>query len=86
MLEWYRIMTHTVTSCKVHLVWCTKYKYKVLKWEIQRRCRDIIRQTCKWMDIVIFKVSGKFRLHTSGSRISTKVVNKWDSKETEMKK
>ena len=55
MLEWYRIMSHTVTSCKIHLVWCTKYRYKILKWEIQKRCRDIIRQSCEWMDIVILK-------------------------------
>ena len=55
MLDWYRIVGHTVTSCKIHLVWCTKYRYKVLKWEIQRRCRDIIRQTCEWMDVVILK-------------------------------
>ena len=55
MLEWYRILSHTVTSCKVHLVWWTKYRYKILKWEIQLRCRDIIRQTCDSMDIQILK-------------------------------
>ena len=64
MLEWYRTLSHTVTSCKIHLVWCTKYRYEVLRWEIQVRCRDIIRQTCENMDIVILRwVVSKDHVH-----------------------
>lgn len=55
MLDWYRQWSHTMTSFKVHLVWCTKYRYKVLKWPIKIRCREIIRQICNAFDIVIIK-------------------------------
>lgn len=29
-----------------HLVWSTKYRYKVLSGDVHRRVRDIIRQVC----------------------------------------
>ena len=47
---------HTVYEVKVHLVWVTKYRYHVLQGEIQKRCRDILRQVCDANDIRILKV------------------------------
>lgn len=55
MFDDYRTWGHTITGLKVHLVWCTKYRYKVLKWDIKARCRDIIRQICNSLDINILK-------------------------------
>lgn len=55
MLEWYRAWSHTMTSMKVHIVWCTKYRYKILKWDMKSRCRTLIKQICDSMDIVILK-------------------------------
>jgi putative transposase len=55
MFEWYRTGSHTVTSLKAHIVWCTKYRYKVLTWDIKVRCRDIIKQICDSLDINILK-------------------------------
>lgn len=40
---------------KVHIVWATKYRKKVLKGELQIRCRDLIIQTCKANDIAVIK-------------------------------
>ena len=34
-----------------HLVWVTKYRYHVLQGEVQKRCRDILRQVCDPDDI-----------------------------------
>jgi putative transposase len=39
----------------VHIVWSTKYRYSVLKGEVQLRCRDLIRQVCDSMDVRILK-------------------------------
>ena len=38
--------SHTVTRLTVHLVWVTKYRYHVLKGEVQKRCRELIIQVC----------------------------------------
>ncbi|MBQ8095394.1 MAG: transposase, partial [Clostridia bacterium] len=31
---------------KVHFVWCTKYRYKIIEGQIALRCRELIRQGC----------------------------------------
>ncbi len=51
----YRKSTHTVHDLKVHLVWITKYRYKVLTKQVGVRIRDIIRQTCELNDIEIIQ-------------------------------
>jgi putative transposase len=51
----YRLGSHTVYDIKYHVVWVTKYRYKVLVGEIAARARDIIRQVCMAREIRIFK-------------------------------
>lgn len=46
---------HTVTRLTVPMVWVTKYRYQVLKGEIQKRCRELIIQICDAEDIRILK-------------------------------
>ncbi len=46
---------HTVFYHRYHLVWITKYRYKVLKGALRERLREIIRQTCDEMGITIIK-------------------------------
>jgi putative transposase len=47
--------SHTVYQLQVHVVFCTKYRYRVLRGEIQERCRDLIRQVCDRLDVRILK-------------------------------
>jgi len=42
----YRSSSHTVHDLRVHLIWITKYRYKVLTKEVGVRTREIIRQAC----------------------------------------
>ncbi len=51
----YRKSTHTVHDLKVHSVWFTKYRYKVLTKPVGVRIRDIIRRTCEVNDIEIIQ-------------------------------
>ncbi len=37
---------HCVFYHRYHLVWSTKYRYKVLLGDVRQRVRDIIRQVC----------------------------------------
>ena len=56
--------SHSIHQLHVHLVWSTKYRYEVLRGDIQVRCRDIIRQTCDSLDIQILKgVVSKDHVH-----------------------
>jgi putative transposase len=40
----YRKASHSVFRLEVHVVWATKYRYKVLKGDIALRIRDLIRR------------------------------------------
>ena len=51
----YRLGSHTVYDLKYHVVWVTKYRYKVLTGEIAVRARDVIRQVCMAREIRIIK-------------------------------
>lgn len=56
--------SHSVYELHVHIVWSTKYRYGVLRGDVQLRCRDLIRQVCDSMDIRILKgVVSKDHVH-----------------------
>ena len=56
--------SHSTHQMHFHLVWSTKYRYDVLRGDIQTRCRDLIRQTCDTLDIQILKgVVSKDHIH-----------------------
>lgn len=56
--------SHSIHQLHVHLIWSTKYRYEVLRGDIQIRCRDLIRQTCDTLDIQILKgVVSKDHVH-----------------------
>ena len=48
-----RFNGHTVSRLTVHIVWVTKYRYKVLEGDIKVRCRTLIKQICDAEDIAI---------------------------------
>jgi len=53
MEKYNRLGNHTVTRLSVHIVWVTKYRYKVLKGDIQKRARELIIQMCDTEDVQI---------------------------------
>lgn len=45
-------------------MWSTKYRFQVLKGEVQIRCRDLLRQSCDSLDVQILKgVVSKDHVH-----------------------
>ncbi len=44
---------HTVSRLSAHIVWVTKYRFKVLEGDIKIRCRTLIKQICEAEDIAI---------------------------------
>lgn len=60
----YRRNSHTVSRMSAHIVWVTKYRYGVLKGDIQQRCRDLIIQICDSENVQILKgVVSKDHVH-----------------------
>ena len=51
----YRKTAHSVYDLKCHIVWITKYRKPVLRGEIGLRLRELIRQTCRQLDVYIEK-------------------------------
>ena len=39
----YRHSAHAVYDLKYHVIWITKYRYKILRGRIAERARDLIR-------------------------------------------
>ena len=40
----YRTTNKTIYSCQYHVIWCTKYRRKVLDTQIQGRLKQLIRE------------------------------------------
>ena len=51
----YRKTAHATFDLKYHLVWITKYRKPVLRGEIGLRLRELVRQTCRQLDVEIVK-------------------------------
>ena len=54
-MQHYRKTSHTVYDIKYHLVWITKYRKKILKGELAKRVRELIREVCKANEVEIIK-------------------------------
>lgn len=63
-MEDFRKSSHTVSKMSAHIVWVTKYRYHVLKGDIQIRCRDLLVQICNSENVMILKgVVSKDHVH-----------------------
>lgn len=51
----YRAGSHSRYELKVHLVWITKYRKRILSGDISLRLRELIREICQANDVVIIK-------------------------------
>ena len=56
--------SHTQYDIQYHLVWTTKYRYKVLNGKVAERARELIRQGCEARGITIIQGSiGSEHIH-----------------------
>ena len=51
----YSTSAHTKFHARYHIVWITKYRYKVLTHEMRLRIREITRQICQQLGVQIVK-------------------------------
>ena len=56
--------SHTIYDLRYHLVWCTKYRYKVLEGDVATRTRDLIRErSASWEGKILWGKVGKEHVH-----------------------
>ena len=53
----YRKLTHVVYQCDYHIVWVTKYRYRVLKGIVKEQIERDIRTLCEWKDVDVKELS-----------------------------
>ncbi|MET1250013.1 IS200/IS605 family transposase [Sporolactobacillus sp. STCC-11] len=63
-MDGYQKSGHAVYDIKYHVIWVTKYRYKVLQGQVAVRLRELIRQGCEARGITILQGSvGKEHVH-----------------------
>ena len=56
--------SHTVYDIEYHVVWTTKYRYKIIHGKIAERLRELLRQGCQANGITVVRGSiGKDHVH-----------------------
>src|SRR5450756_2042805 len=59
-----KFSSHAVYDIEYHIVWTTKYRYKVLTGKVAERLRNLLRQGCEARGIKIIRGSvGKDHVH-----------------------
>ena len=55
----YRKGSHSTYDLKYHIIWCTKYRYRVMTGEVAQRVRGLIREVCtaNYVDIITGSLS-----------------------------
>ena len=56
--------SHTEYDIQYHIVWTTKYRYRILQGKVAERLRELIRQGCEARSITIIQGAiGKEHVH-----------------------
>ena len=50
-------LAHAVWQCKFHIIWCPKYRFKILRGALQRSVEEILRQLCDWKNLEILEMN-----------------------------
>lgn len=50
-------LAHAVWQCKYHVIWCPKYRFKILNGALQRSVGDLLRQLCYWKNLEILEMN-----------------------------
>lgn len=56
MEQSYKSNNNIVYSCKYHIVWCPKYRRKVLIGDVETRLKELIMESCVNMNVDIIEM------------------------------
>lgn len=52
MTKWKKL-SHTIYQCKYHIVWCPKYRYRMLKGAVAEFVESNLRMLCEWRNLKV---------------------------------
>ena len=53
----FKKLAHAIWQCKYHIVWCPKYRFRILKGAVQKSVNEIISQLCEWKKLEILEMN-----------------------------
>ena len=56
MAKWKKL-AHVVYQCSYHIVWCPKYRYRILKGNVGKFAEETIRSLCEWKSIDVMELN-----------------------------
>ena len=56
MAKWKKI-AHVVYQCSYHIVWCPKYRFRIMKGEVGKYIAKRIESLCEWKEIEILELN-----------------------------
>ena len=48
-------LSHSVWYCVYHIVWCPKYRFRVMEYKLRYYARDVLRELCRRYKIEILE-------------------------------
>ena len=56
MAKWKKL-AHVVYQCSYHIVWCPKYRFRILKGGVGKFVEQTIRSLCEWKAVDILELN-----------------------------
>ena len=53
----FKKLAHAIWECKYHIVWCPKYRFKILQGPLQKSVEEIITQLCEWKKLEMLEMN-----------------------------
>ncbi len=50
-------LAHVVYQCSYHIVWCPKYRFRIMKGGVGKYIEETIRSICEWKSIEIMELN-----------------------------
>ena len=50
-------LAHAVWQCKYHIIWCPKYRFRILRGALQKSAGEILHQLCEWKKLEVFEMN-----------------------------
>jgi putative transposase len=56
MAKWKKL-AHVVYQCSYHIVWCPKYRFRILKGGVAKFVEETIKSLCEWKSVEIMELN-----------------------------
>ena len=53
----FKKQSHSVYECKYHVVWCPKYRYRILEGELALAVEKRVRDVCAWKGVAVVELN-----------------------------